>query len=120
VLTAAAVDLLSLSASALSEPLFILLALAGLVVLAAHLQRPRPGLLLGAAAHDGYSCSDGGFCMTAAGGGLLGGMLGTAVGSIIGLMYGPSEHWQLGETLSGIRAAPGQDGSVRVGISIMR
>jgi len=78
------------------------------------------GLVLGAAAHDGYSCSDGGFCMTAAGGGLLGGMLGTAVGSIIGLMYGPSEHWQLGETLSGIRAAPGQDGSVSVGISIMR
>jgi hypothetical protein len=78
------------------------------------------GLLLGAAAHDSYSCSDGGFCMTAAGGGLLGGMLGTAVGSLIGLMYGPSEQWQLGETLSGIRAAPGHDGSLRLGISIMR
>jgi hypothetical protein len=49
VLAAAAVDLLALSASALSEPLFILLALAGLAVLAAHLERPRPALLAGAA-----------------------------------------------------------------------
>jgi hypothetical protein len=78
------------------------------------------GLLLGAAAHDSYSCSDGGFCVTAAGGALMGGMLGTAVGSLIGLMYGPSEQWQLGETLSGIRATPAHDGSLMLGISIMR
>lgn len=78
------------------------------------------GLLLGAAAHSSYSCSDGGFCMTPVGGGLLGGIAGTAVGSLIGLIYGPSEQWQLGETLSGIRAAPGHDGSLRLGISIMQ
>jgi 4-amino-4-deoxy-L-arabinose transferase-like glycosyltransferase len=50
VLTAAAVDLLTLSASALSEPLFILLALGGLVVLADYLERPAPALLAGASA----------------------------------------------------------------------
>lgn len=48
VLTAAGVDLLALSSSALSEPLFILLALGGLVVLAAYMERPRPALLGGA------------------------------------------------------------------------
>lgn len=48
-LTAAAVDVLTFSAAALSEPLFVLLALAGLVALAAHLDRPRPVLLLAAA-----------------------------------------------------------------------
>ena len=78
------------------------------------------GLLLGAAAHSSYSCSDGGFCMTAAGGGLVGGMLGTAAGALIGLMYGPSEKWRLGETMGGIGAAPGHDGSLRLGISILR
>ena len=50
VLTAAAVDLLTYSASALSEPLFILLAMAGLVVLAAYLEQTRPVLLAAAAA----------------------------------------------------------------------
>jgi 4-amino-4-deoxy-L-arabinose transferase-like glycosyltransferase len=50
VLTAAAVDLLTYSASALSEPLFILLAIAGLVVLAAFLDRPSPTLLVAAGA----------------------------------------------------------------------
>lgn len=45
VLAAAAVDLLTYSASALSEPLFILLALAALVVLARWLHEPRPALL---------------------------------------------------------------------------
>ena len=45
VLCAAAVDLLALSASGLSEPLFILLALGGLVALAAYLDDPRPALL---------------------------------------------------------------------------
>jgi len=50
VLAAAAVDLLTYSASALSEPLFILLAIAGLVVLAVYLDRPSPALLAGAAA----------------------------------------------------------------------
>ena len=50
VLTAAAVDLLTYSASALTEPLFILLAVAGLVVLAAYLDRPSPALLAGASA----------------------------------------------------------------------
>lgn len=50
VLAAAAVDLLALSSSALSEPLFILLALSGLVALAADLDRPRPALLAGASA----------------------------------------------------------------------
>ena len=48
VLTAAAVDLLMLSSSALSEPLFILLAIAGLVALAAYLDEPRPAVLAGA------------------------------------------------------------------------
>jgi len=48
VLTAAAVDLLTLSSSALSEPLFILLGIGGLVALAAYLDRPRPVLLAGA------------------------------------------------------------------------
>jgi hypothetical protein len=78
------------------------------------------GLVLGAAAHDGYSCSDGGFCVTAGEAAVGGGMLGAAVGSLIGLMYGTSEQWQLGETLSGIRATRGRDGSLRLGISIMR
>ncbi len=45
VLCAAAVDLLALSASGLSEPLFILLALGGLVALAAYLDDPHPALL---------------------------------------------------------------------------
>lgn len=49
VLTLAARDLLTYSASALSEPLFVLLALSGLAVLALHLERPRPALLVGAA-----------------------------------------------------------------------
>ncbi|MGI8807881.1 MAG: glycosyltransferase family 39 protein [Acidimicrobiales bacterium] len=49
-LAAAAVDLLTLSASALSEPLFILLGLSGLLVLAAYLDEPRPALLAGAGA----------------------------------------------------------------------
>ena len=48
VLCAAAVDLLALSSSGLSEPLFILLALGGLVALAAYLDDPRPALLAGA------------------------------------------------------------------------
>ncbi|HET7719022.1 MAG TPA: hypothetical protein VFK43_03575 [Acidimicrobiales bacterium] len=48
VLAAAAVDLLALSGSALSEPLFILLGFAGLVALAAYLDQPRPALLAGA------------------------------------------------------------------------
>ena len=78
------------------------------------------GLLLGAAAHSSYSCSDGGFCVTPEGGTLLGGVLGAAVGSLIGLMYGPSEQWQRGEKLSGISAARNPDGSFRLGISIMR
>jgi hypothetical protein len=50
VLAAAAVDLLALSGSALSEPLFILLAIAGLVALAVYLERPSPALLAGASA----------------------------------------------------------------------
>ena len=49
-LAAAGVDLLGLSASALSEPLFILLGLGGLVVLAQYLERPAPALLAGASA----------------------------------------------------------------------
>jgi 4-amino-4-deoxy-L-arabinose transferase-like glycosyltransferase len=48
VLAAAASDLLALSTSALSEPLFILLGVAGLVALAAYLDEPRPALLAGA------------------------------------------------------------------------
>ena len=48
VLALAAHDLLTYSASALSEPVFLLLALSGLVMLAAHLERPRTVLLLGA------------------------------------------------------------------------
>jgi hypothetical protein len=50
VLVAAGVDLLALSGSALSEPLFILLAVGGLVALAAYLDQPRPALLAGASA----------------------------------------------------------------------
>jgi len=50
VLTVAAVDLLTYSASALSEPLFILLALCGLVVLARYLEQPSPALLAAATA----------------------------------------------------------------------
>ncbi|MGI8983136.1 MAG: glycosyltransferase family 39 protein [Acidimicrobiales bacterium] len=50
VLAAASVDLLGLATSALSEPLFILLALAGLVVLARYIEAPRPALLAGASA----------------------------------------------------------------------
>lgn len=49
VLTVAAQDLLTYSASALSEPVFILLAVSALVALGAHLERPRPGLLAAAA-----------------------------------------------------------------------
>ncbi len=57
VLTLAAHDLLTYSASALSEPLFILLAVSALVALAAHLERPRPALLVGAAALVGAAFS---------------------------------------------------------------
>jgi len=46
VLTAAAVDVLTFSAAALSEPLFVLFAVAGLVVLAQYLDRRRPALLV--------------------------------------------------------------------------
>lgn len=49
-LTAAAVDVLTFSAAALSEPLFVLLALAGLVALAVYLQDRRPALLMAAGA----------------------------------------------------------------------
>ena len=49
-LIAAAVDVLTFSAAALSEPLFVLLALCGLVALAAHLDRRRTPMLLLAAA----------------------------------------------------------------------
>ncbi len=49
-LTAVAVDVLTLSAAALSEPLFVLLALAGLVVLAGYLDRRRPAVLAAASA----------------------------------------------------------------------
>jgi hypothetical protein len=48
VLTTSAVDLLTYSGSALSEPLFVLLALSALVVLAGHLDRPAPALLAAA------------------------------------------------------------------------
>lgn len=58
---AAAVDLLSASTSALSEPLFVVLALTGLVVLAHHLERGRSvwslvaaGALVGAACLTRY------------------------------------------------------------------
>jgi hypothetical protein len=50
VLAAAGLDLLTFSASALSEPLFVLLALGALVALAGHLEHPRPALLAAAAA----------------------------------------------------------------------
>jgi len=49
-LTAAAVDVLTLSAAALSEPLFVLLALAGLVALGHYLDRRRPVVLVAASA----------------------------------------------------------------------
>ena len=47
-LTVAARDLLASSGSALSEPVFVLFALAALAALAAHLDRPRPALLAAA------------------------------------------------------------------------
>ena len=50
VLTAAAVDLLTYSASALSEPLFIVLGVGALVGVAAYLDRPSPALLAGTSA----------------------------------------------------------------------
>jgi len=50
ILTAAAVDVLTFSAAALSEPLFVLLALAGLVALAVYLHNRRPALLMEAGA----------------------------------------------------------------------
>ena len=59
------------------------------------------GLLVGAMAHDSYSCSDGGFCISAGGGALAGGVVGAGVGAIIGLIYGPTEQWQRGEMLPG-------------------
>lgn len=46
VLTACAVDLLTYSGSALSEPLFVLLGVVGLVALAAHVDRPRGAVLV--------------------------------------------------------------------------
>ena len=55
-LTACAVDLLTYSASALTEPLFVLLAVAALVALAAHLDRPSPALLFVAAALVAAAC----------------------------------------------------------------
>ena len=59
------------------------------------------GLLVGAAAHDSYSCSDGGFCMSAGAGALAGGVVGAGVGAAIGMIYGPTEQWQRGEMLPG-------------------
>lgn len=49
-LTAAAVDVLTFSGAALSEPLFVLLVVAGLVALAAYIDERRPGLLVVAGA----------------------------------------------------------------------
>ncbi len=48
--TATAVDVLTFSGSALSEPLFVLLAVGGLVALAAHMDSRRTAVLMGAAA----------------------------------------------------------------------
>ncbi|MDQ6727171.1 MAG: glycosyltransferase family 39 protein [Actinomycetota bacterium] len=48
--TAMAVDVLTFSGSALSEPLFVVLAVGGLVVLAAYLDSRRTAVLVGAAA----------------------------------------------------------------------
>ena len=57
VLAAAAVDLLALSASALSEPLFVVFALGALVALAAHLDGPRtPGSLVAATGLVAAAC----------------------------------------------------------------
>jgi len=56
VLAACAVDLLTYSASALTEPLFVLLAVAALVALAAHLDRPSMPLLVGAAGLVAAAC----------------------------------------------------------------
>lgn len=56
VLTACAVDLLAYSASALSEPLFVVLGLAGLLALAADVDRPRKGMLLAAGGLVAAAC----------------------------------------------------------------
>ena len=56
VLAACAVDLLTYAASALTEPLFVLLAIAALVALAAHLDRPSTPLLVGAAGLAAAAC----------------------------------------------------------------
>ena len=76
------------------------------------------GLLVGAALHDGYSCSDGGFCVTAVGGAIIGAGAGAIVGSIVGLVSATAEP-------SGVRearmiAAPGPGGTMRVGVSLIR
>ena len=59
------------------------------------------GLLIGAAGHDSYSCSDGGFCMTPAGGVLMGGMAGTAVGALVGLCMVPQNSGSAGQRPAG-------------------
>lgn len=73
VLALAARDLLTYSASALSEPLFVLLALGGLAVLALHLERPRPALLAAAAALVAAACLTryAGVALVVAGAGVL-------------------------------------------------
>lgn len=78
------------------------------------------GLIAGAAFHDGYSCSDGGFCVSAGAGAVTGGVLGAAVGSIVGLISGTGEHWQRGATRPEVTVIPGRHGALLIGLSLRR
>lgn len=76
------------------------------------------GLIVGAALHDGYSCYDGGFCVSAGDGAVIGGVLGMAGGAVIGLMSGSTTRWQHGQPVVRVTMAPARDGAVMVGLSI--
>ena len=79
------------------------------------------GALVGAAFHDGYSCSDGGFCMTAGGGAVLGAGVGMVAGAIGGLIFHhPAASAADAVSPEGMLAGPGSDGTVLVGISLRR
>ncbi len=76
------------------------------------------GLIAGAALHNGYECSDGGFCVSAVDGLVVGGVLGMAGGALVGLMSGSTTRWRHGQPVARVAIAPVRDGAVVVGLSI--
>lgn len=76
------------------------------------------GLIAGAALHNGYECYDGGFCVSAGGGALVGGVLGMATGALLGLMSGSTTQWQRGQPAVRVSFTPTGRGTMMVGLSI--